>query len=136
MRHIGFLVLTNVSGEGDYIRETNTGQAVCGNSVLAYNSSINLTQFQDKKLIKKKRAFSVELRFWNSLGLQAFSRPCDDEIVVFVASVGWANADQQTAGIMQGPEPTYCGQILSLPPTSSMALGKLPSLSESQFPVK
>lgn len=66
MRHIGFLVLTNVSGEGDYIRETNTGQAVCGNSVLAYNSSINLTQFQDKKLIKKKRAFSVELRFWNS----------------------------------------------------------------------
>lgn len=72
MHHIGFLVLTHVSGENDYIRETNMGQTACGNSVLAYNSSINLMQFQDKKVIKKKRAFSVELRFWNSLGFPTY----------------------------------------------------------------
>ena len=85
---MGFSFLTNVLVEDDNIRESKTGQAGHGNSLYYLcNSSVNRTRYQNKKLIKKKKACSLKLRFWNFLALQAFPQPCDDRIFVFVVSI-------------------------------------------------
>ena len=87
---------------------------------------------KQKSFIKKNKTFTIELRFWNFLGLGAFSHPCDDGMNV--CSIHWLS--KHRPAWCSGSEPIQCDQILTVPLISYVALGKLLSLSVSQFPHK